>query len=201
MEQQKQRRIILASGSPRRKELLKEITAEFSVITSEFDEMVFPGESPESLVKRLSMGKAADVWEHTKGDRVVIGADTVVALDGEIMGKPADAADARRMLEKLSGNIHQVFTGVAILWDGGQESFTSMSWVEFYPLSDGEIDSYIASGEPFGKAGSYAIQLGGKLFVKGITGDYSNIVGFPLAETYHRMRALGLLPSHTFGKV
>lgn len=196
-----QRSIILASGSPRRRELLKEICRDFVVITSEFDEMIFPGESPEALVKRLSMGKAEDVWNCTKGDRVVIGADTVVALDGEIMGKPSDAGDARRMLKKLSGNTHQVYTGVAVLWDGGRDSFVSISQVEFYPLSDGEIDSYIASEEPFGKAGAYAIQLGGKLFVRSITGDYSNIVGFPVAEAYRRMSRLGLLPPPFPGKL
>ena len=139
------------------------------------------------------MGKALDVWDCTKGDRVVIGADTVVALDGEIMGKPADAADARRMLKKLSGNRHQVCTGVAVLWDDRKESFVSVSQVEFYPLTDGEIDRYIASGEPFGKAGAYAIQLGGKLLVREIQGDYSNIVGLPLAELYRRMLGWGLL--------
>lgn len=187
-------KIILASGSPRRKELLKEICEDFLIITSEFDEMVFPGELPEALVKRLSMGKAEDVWNATKGDRIVIGADTVVALDGEIMGKPADAADARRMLKKLSGNTHQVYTGTAVLWDGGRDSFVSVSHVEFYSLSNEEIDSYIASGEPFGKAGAYAIQLRGKLFVKGINGDYSNIVGLPVAEIYRRMSEKGLLP-------
>ena len=196
-----QRSVILASGSPRRKELLKEICKDFVVITSEFDEMVFPRESPDALVKRLSIGKAEDVWACTKGDRIVIGADTVVALDGEIMGKPADAGDARRMLKKLSGKIHQVYTGVAVLWDSGRDSFVSVSQVEFYPLSDGEIDAYIASGEPFGKAGAYAIQLGGKLFVKAISGDYSNIVGFPVAEVYHRMSKLGLLPSPFPGKL
>lgn len=171
------------------------------VITSLFEETIFPGELPETLVKRLSMGKAEDVWSCTKGDRIVIGADTVVALDGEIMGKPFDATDARRMLKKLSGKIHQVYTGVTILWDGGKDSFVNMSQVEFYPLSEEEIDAYIDSGEPFGKAGAYAIQLKGKLFVKSISGDYSNIVGFPVAEVYHRMSRLGLLPSPFPGKL
>ncbi len=196
-----QRSIILASGSPRRKELLKEICKDFVVITSLFEETIFPGELPETLVKRLSMGKAEDVWDCTKGDRIVIGADTVVALDGEVMGKPFDATDARRMLKKLSGKIHQVYTGVAVLWDGGKDSFVNMSQVEFYPLSEEEIDAYIDSGEPFGKAGAYAIQLKGKLFVKSISGDYSNIVGFPVAEVYHRMSRLGLLPSPFPGKL
>lgn len=171
------------------------------VITSLFEETIFPGELPETLVKRLSMGKAEDVWDCTKGDRIVIGADTVVALDGEVMGKPFDATDARRMLKKLSGKIHQVYTGVAVLWDGGKDSFVNMSQVEFYPLSEEEIDAYIDSGEPFGKAGAYAIQLKGKLFVKSISGDYSNIVGFPVAEVYHRMSRLGLLPSPFPGKL
>ncbi len=196
-----QRSIILASGSPRRKELLKEICKDFVVITSLFEETIFPGELPETLVKRLSMGKAEDVWDCTKGDRIVIGADTVVALDGEIMGKPFDATDARRMLKKLSGKIHQVYTGVTVLWDGGKDSFVNMSQVEFYLLPEEEINAYIDSGEPFGKAGAYAIQLKGKLFVKSISGDYSNIVGFPVAEVYRRMSRLGLLPSPFPGKL
>ena len=189
-------RIILASGSPRRKELLGEICPAFTVITADIDERPFPGESPEALVGRLSQSKAEEVWRQTEdlGERVVIGADTVVALEGEIMGKPAGPEDARRMLRRLSGRVHQVFTGTAVLWEGGRDCFTTASQVEFYPLTDGEIEGYIASGEPFGKAGAYAIQLGGKLFVREIHGDYSNIVGLPVARLCRRMTAHGLLP-------
>ena len=198
-----QHRIILASGSPRRKELLREICPEFTVITADIDERPFPGESPEELVGRLSLGKAAEVWRQTEnlGERVVIGADTVVALDREIMGKPHGAEDARRMLRRLSGSVHQVFTGTAVLWEGGRDCFTTASQVEFYPLSDGEIEGYIAGGEPFGKAGAYAIQQVGKLFVKEVHGDYSNIVGLPVARLCRRMTAHGLISPPFGGKL
>ncbi len=200
-----ERPVILASGSPRRKELLKDICPEFTVITAGIDERTFPGESPEELVRRLSLEKAEEVWNRTAAEgsngRIVIGADTVVALEGEIMGKPAGEEDARRMLSKLSGRQHQVFTGVAILWEGGKESFSCASQVEFYPLTGEEIDDYIASGEPFGKAGAYAIQFRGKLFVKGISGDYSNIVGFPAAQVYRRLIRNGLLSPKQTGKL
>lgn len=188
-------KIILASASPRRKELLGDICPDFTVITANIDEKSLPGELPEELVMRLSREKARAVWERT-GElhpRVVIGADTVVVLDGEIMGKPADAADARRMLKALSGRTHQVFTGVTLLWEGGQETFSGTAQVEFYPLTDEEIDGYISAGEPFGKAGAYAIQLLGKRFIREIHGDYSAIVGLPAGQVYHRLVQNGLL--------
>ena len=191
--------MILASGSPRRQELIKKICDAYDVITADIDESSVPGEKPGELVYRLSYLKAKKVFEETapKGARIVIGADTVVALEDQILGKPAEREDACRMLRTLSGSHHQVYTGVAILWDEGgemrQARFTEVSQVEFYPLSEEEIAAYVASGEPDDKAGAYAIQMQGGLFVKSISGDYSNIVGFPISRIYHTMKDAGLL--------
>lgn len=194
--------MILASGSPRRIELMKWLSEEYDVITADIDETPLAGETPSQLVYRLAFLKAKKVFEETveKGPRIVLGADTVVALGEKILGKPADAADARRMLRALSGSRHSVYTGVAILWDQPsvpemmeQERFLEESRVSFYPVSDEEIERYIASGEPFGKAGAYAIQLQGGLFVDTIEGNYSNIVGFPVSRIYHIMHGKGLI--------
>ena len=201
-EKDMERKLILASGSPRRIELMKRLADAYDVITADIDESPVCGEKPDELVYRLSFLKARKVFEETAdcGPRIVIGADTVVALGDQVLGKPADASDARRMLRALSGSCHHVYTGVAILWDDpgaeesiGRERLVEASEVEFYPVTEEEIDRYIASGEPFGKAGAYAIQLMGGLFVRSIRGDYSNIVGFPVSRIYHTMRHRGLI--------
>lgn len=197
-----ERKMILASGSPRRIELMKWITNAYDVVMADIDESPVIGEKPDELVYRLAFLKAKKVFEETmdKGPRIVIGADTVVALEDQILGKPVNADHARQMLRNLSGSHHCVYTGVAILWDDfsgkvgmNQERFVEASQVEFYQISDEEIDRYISTGEPFGKAGAYAIQMQGGLFVKAITGDYSNIVGFPVSRIYHTMRGRGLI--------
>ena len=193
------RPMILASGSPRRQELIKKICDEYTVITADIDESSVPGEKPGELVYRLSYLKAKKVFEETShlGARIVIGADTVVALEDQILGKPADRADASRMLHELSGSHHQVYTGVAILWDEGGEMrsarFTETTQVDFWELTEEEIEQYIDSHEPDDKAGAYAIQMQGGLFVKGISGDYSNVLGFPISRIYHTMKDAGLL--------
>lgn len=188
-------KIILASQSPRRRALMESIAPGFTVEVSGTEESLAPGTPPGEAVEQLALRKARAVAARQDGPSgwVVIGADTVVALEGEIMGKPSGPEDAGRMLRRLSGRVHQVFTGTAVLWEGGRDCFTTASQVEFYPLSDGEIEGYIASEEPFGKAGAYAIQLGGKLFVKEIHGDYTNIVGLPVARLCRRMTAHGLI--------
>ena len=195
-----QRRMILASGSPRRIELMKWICKEYDVITADVDETPLPQELPQELVRRLSFSKARKVFRQTQGPRVVIGADTVVALGSEILGKPVDADHAREMLQKLSGSHHKIYTGVAILWDDpcaqeqmGCVRFVEDPGVEFYPLSKEEIDQYVQTGEPFGKAGAYAIQMQGGLFVRRIEGDYNGIVGFPVSRIYHILRDKGLI--------
>ena len=198
-EKDMERKLILASGSPRRIELMKRLADAYDVITADIDESPVCGEKPDELVYRLSFLKARKVFEETAdcGPRIVIGADTVVALGDQVLGKPADASDARRMLRALSGSCHHVYTGVAILWDDpgaeesiGRERLVEASEVEFYPVTEEEIDRYIASGEPFGKAGAYGIQGPAALFVEGIVGDYNNIFGLPAAHVMREVKAL-----------
>jgi len=171
--------IILASKSPRRRELMELLGLPFTVRAAEVDETLAPC-PPEEAVALLSRKKAEAARETL--DEVVIGADTIVVVDGKILGKPADATDAFRMLRQLSGRRHQVMTGVTVLLGGQCVSVTEVTEVSFRPLTDGEIRRYIATGEPMDKAGSYGIQTGGALFVDGINGDYYNVVGLPVCR-------------------
>ena len=180
--------VILASGSPRRKELLGLIYDEFSVIPSSADETLEPGTAPDAAVKELAERKAADVAASHQSD-LVIGADTVVYCDGEILGKPTDAKDAMRMLLLLSGKTHSVFTGVCLLKNGKKRVFAEETKVTFYPLSAEDIDDYIASGEPFDKAGAYGIQGKGTLLVEKIHGDFFNVVGLPAGRLAREISA------------
>ncbi len=180
--------IILASQSPRRQELLHRITDDFEVIVSNADEILPGGISPEEAPVCLSAVKARAVAE-SHPDKLIIGADTVVILDGRILGKPRDKDDAFAMLRALSGKTHTVVTGCSIIKDGRERSFGESTQVEFYPLSDREIEDYIASGEPFDKAGGYGIQGKGSLFVKGITGDYFNVMGLPVGRLNRELKA------------
>ena len=240
--------MILASQSPRRIELMREAGYEFSVIPARVDETPLEGEDPFALVARLSSAKAHAVAAgHAAPGEVVVAADTIVTLDGEALGKPADAADAHRMLRELSGRTHQVATGVCLLRAGGAEggaagredvggagreddgwagrgnvgagrengtrtaqgsgigaaaggvvraaaredAFTAVTDVEFYELTDDEIEEYVATGEPFDKAGAYGIQgAAGRMLVRGIRGDFYNVVGLPVAEVVRHLRAL-----------
>lgn len=173
--------IILASKSPRRQELIKRITEDFEVIVSDEPEALPEGLAPEEAPVFLALRKAEAVAaDHP--DKTVIGADTVVILDGEIMGKPHDEDDAVRMLSALSGKTHTVITGCCIIRGTLRRTFSQTTSVEFYPLGEREIMEYIASGEPFDKAGAYGIQGKGSLLVKGIVGDYFNVMGLPIAE-------------------
>ncbi len=176
--------LVLASKSPRRKELLGLITKNFSVKSAEADETLPSGIEPENAVLYLSKLKALPL----KNDRdVIIGADTVVAVDGSILGKPADDGEAFEMLRRLSGRVHSVFTGVTLVWPGGEKSFYKETKVRFYDLSESEIKNYIKTGECRDKAGAYGIQGFGSLLVKGIEGDYFNVVGLPVAELYREL--------------
>ena len=193
-------KIILASGSPRRKELLRLIYPDFSVVPSPFDEKSLDpaGLSPETLAETLARRKAEAVFRQTEGDTLVIGGDTVVVSpEGEAMGKPRDAADAARMLRALSGKRHRVASGTGIFWrKGGTEgahSFRTVTQVTFYPLDAKEIAAYIATGEPFDKAGGYGIQGYGGMLVEKIDGDYWNVVGLPAGRLRRELEALGLL--------
>lgn len=176
--------MILASQSPRRIELMREAGFDTRVIPANIDETALPDEGPFDLVERLARAKAAAVAkEHAKEGEPVVAADTIVALDGELLGKPADEADARRMLHALSGKTHQVATGVCIVRDGSAESFVDITDVTFYELSYDEIDAYVATGEPMDKAGAYGIQgRHGRMLIEKIDGDFYNVVGLPIAK-------------------
>ena len=180
---------ILASGSPRRKELLSLIIPEYEVLVSGCEEFVPEGTPAEKVPAILAEQKALAVAKLRPED-TVIGSDTVVVLGGEIFGKPKDETHAHSMLKSLSGKKHFVYTGVAVAEKGSVRSFVQKTEVEFYELSDETIEKYIATGEPMDKAGAYGIQGKGSVLVKGITGDYFNVMGLPVAET---ARFLGLV--------
>jgi septum formation protein len=176
-------RLILASASPRRAELLAAAGIDFDVIPADVDETVHAGETPEGYARRVSEAKARAVLARSHG-RPVLAADTVVVVDGHILGKPADDADARRMLRLLSGRVHDVLTAVTL--DEATETETTA--VELVPLSDEEIAWYVASGEPHDKAGAYGIQGLASRFVARIDGSYSNVVGLPIALVYKLLK-------------
>ena len=189
---------ILASASPRRRELLTQVGLEFEVMVSDADENIEESLSPDELVKRLSLIKATAVKEElsvkgSDGDPAVIGADTVVFHNGETLGKPKDEEDAFRMLKSLSGDTHSVYTGVTILFGDETVTFANETKVVFDTISDEEIKRYIASKEPMDKAGAYGIQGLGGAFVTSIEGEYANVVGFPIGEFCHILRERKLL--------
>ena len=186
-------KLILASASPRRAEILRDAGIPFSVLSSAVDETVIPGETPQELVRRLALAKAELVAARAVGPVIVIAADTIVALEGVILGKPRTSDDARQMLEKLSGRTHSVVTGVTLirLPDAQRREFIETTQVHFTSIAKDEIDKYLASGEPFDKAGAYAIQgLGGR-FIPRIDGCYFNVVGLPLARLCRELAELG----------
>ena len=171
---------ILASASPRRRELFGLISDDFRIVPSNAEETAPDGIAAENLPERLARLKAGDIAAKYPFD-TVIGADTVVILDGKVLGKPENPEDAVRMLTALSGKRHKVITGCAVCKNGACRSFSSVTEVEFYPLDDREISDYVATGEPLDKAGAYGIQGRGALFVKSVNGDYFNVVGLPVA--------------------
>jgi septum formation protein len=174
--------LILASASPRRKELLAQAGYRFTVEASSIDETRKPGEEAIRFATRLAREKAEAVFAHHNSETVlVLGADTVVVCDGEIMGKPADGADAERMLQRLAGRTHHVVTGVAVIWSGGAEVAAEVTQVTMHTVSPEEIASYVAGGEPMDKAGAYAIQGYAGRWIPRINGCYFNVVGLPLA--------------------
>lgn len=182
-------KLILASGSPRRRELLKMTGLKFDVVTSDADESIPEHTDPGVAALLLSERKALAVAnsDECKGN-VVIGADTIVSLNGKKFGKPKDADDAYRMLSELSDKTHTVYTGVAIVnSDLTVNKFVEATEVHFYPLSDSQIRDYIATGEYQDKAGGYAIQGGGAVFVSGIIGDYYNVMGLPIGRLMQEM--------------
>ncbi|MBO5265819.1 MAG: septum formation inhibitor Maf [Ruminiclostridium sp.] len=184
--------LILASKSPRRKELLSLITADFEIIPAVGEENADPSLPPEKFVEALAIAKAQEISD-THPEDTVIGSDTVVAINGEILGKPKDKEDAFRMLSLISGTYHSVFTGVAVIKDGKTYSFTEETKVKFFPLDEFEIERYIATGEPFDKAGAYGIQELGALLVEGIEGDYYNVMGLPVGRLFRLMKELQII--------
>ncbi|MGG1664194.1 Maf family protein [Brevibacillus sp. NRS-1366] len=185
--------LILASSSPRRRELLQNLGISFEVMTSDVDETTASGLSPEQVVKELSLRKAAAVAQRlTEG--IVLGSDTIVVYQGQILGKPVDESDAFRMLSMLQGQEHTVYSGVALLDAATKREEVSYSHtqVKIRPLSETEIESYIATKEPMDKAGSYAIQGIGATIVEGITGDYFTVVGLPLCLTANMLTRFGV---------
>jgi septum formation protein len=187
--------IILASASPRRVELLLSAGVRFEVRPGSIDETYREGETPEGHAVRLAREKARDAASREAG-RFFIGADTIVVSEGEVMGKPADPADAERMLRKLSGKSHEVITGFSVFdRETGREKTESVkTLVYFKTLRADEIHAYIATGCPFDKAGAYAIQGDAAHMIRGIEGSYTNVVGLPLCEVVEALRSLGAIP-------
>jgi septum formation protein len=186
-------KLILASSSPRRAEILANAGLPFSVLSSAVDESPLPGEKPEALVLRLANAKAELAAARTVGPAAIIAADTVVLINGSILGKPRSADEARQMLQQLSGRTHSVLTGVALvrLPDNERRQFIEATRVDFRPISEEELAAYLATEEPYDKAGAYAIQgLAGR-FIPRIEGCYFNVVGLPLSRALSELRALG----------
>ena len=186
-------KLVLASASPRRAEILRNAGIQFSVLSSAVDETPVPGESPQELVQRLALAKAELVAARAIGPVIVIAADTIVALESAILGKPRTSEDARQMLAKLSGRTHSVMTGVALirLPDVERREFIETTQVHFAAISDEDISKYLSSGEPFDKAGAYAIQGRGGKYIPRIDGCYFNVVGLPLPRLCKELGELG----------
>ena len=199
-------KVILGSASPRRRDILTRAGIEYEVIVSDVEEAVSKTD-PVEVVEELSGQKAEDVWDkavklysakqddinaYSEDELLVIGADTIVALDGVIYGKPKDRQDAIRMLKNLSGRTHQVYTGVTVINGGRRISFAAATDVSVYEVSDKEIERYVDSGEPMDKAGAYAIQGGFARYIKEIRGEYNNVVGFPIARLIYELKRLGI---------
>lgn len=186
------KRIILASASPRRKELLEQIGLTFEVTVSNVPEVITKSE-PSEVVEELSAqkAKAAAQAQMKEGAAIVIGADTIVCQDGKIMGKPKDKEDAAKMLKRLAGNTHSVFTGVTVIEEGVTvRTFSCETKVRVYPMTEQEIWDYIETEEPMDKAGAYGIQGRFAAWIEGIEGDYNNVVGLPVSALWQVLKAL-----------
>lgn len=186
------KRFIVASASPRRKELLENVGFTFDIIPSDADESCDEKLTPEELVKELAERKAKSVFE-SNTDSVVLGCDTIVEYSGTVLGKPKSRDEAKSMLQMLSGKKHNVHTGVCITDNEKTVTFVSTVKVEFYELTDELIENYVSTGESDDKAGAYGIQGLGCVLVKGIEGDYFSVVGLPVAETVRRLDEFGII--------
>jgi len=185
-------RIVLASASPRRGELLRQAGIACEVRPVDLDESVLPGEAPERYVLRLAAAKARAAWARRPAGAIepVLAADTTVVLDGRVFGKPADAAEAREMLGRLSGRTHEVHTAIAVIHAGGEQARLCTSRVTMRTIAPEELDWYCATDEPYDKAGGYAIQGRAAVFVSRLDGSYSGVMGLPLCETWELLRAV-----------
>lgn len=175
--------IILASGSPRRSEIMESVGWKFTKDVPDIDETEIPGESPDVYVQRLAKTKAETIALRHVGE-IVLGADTTVVIDDQMLGKPVDTADAKRMLKILSGRWHEVLTGVAVVSDGSSSVGLQRTRVKFVEINEAEIDFLVQRGDPLDKAGAYAVQAQAALFIEGIEGDYWNVVGLPVSLVY-----------------
>lgn len=186
-------KLVLASASPRRREILENLGFAFTVRPSNAEEIIGENQTPSETVESLAFQKAQSVAKTAADGEIVLGADTVVVYDGKILGKPHDRRDAENMLHLLSGKTHEVYTGVCLAdRNGVLNSFSACTKVTFYPLSDEEIARYVDSGEPMDKAGSYGIQGKGCYLVEGIDGDYFNVVGLPAARTARALNTFNI---------
>ena len=203
MQELKSRQIILASQSPRRRELLAQMGLQFEIQPACGEEII-TSTIPWQVVEELSMRKAEEIYRKNQEERpaesiLVIGADTIVVLNGRILGKPQSQAEACEMLRSLQGQKHQVYTGVTLIWneqEAGagcvkkQHTFHEETEVEFYPMTEQEIQEYVATGDCMDKAGAYGIQTQSGVYIRGICGDYNNVVGLPIARLYHELRKI-----------
>lgn len=189
---------ILASQSPRRRELLGKLNIPFAVEPASGEELA-RGETLQEIVQGLAASKAQEIAAQHKGesDTVVIGADTIVVCDNEILGKPKDRGDMAGMIRKLRGRTHEVYTGVALCYEREGKSrchrFSECTKVHFYPMSEEQVASYAADSDGLDKAGGYGIQSDAAIYIRGIDGDYNNVVGLPIARLYHELTALKLI--------
>ena len=183
-------KLILASGSPRRAEIMNSVGWDFEKDVPDVDESVIDGESPEDYVVRLAKTKADVIAERHTGE-MVLGADTTVVIEDQIIGKPLDIEDAHRMLEMLSGNWHEVLTGVAVVNNVGTNTGLQRTRVKFAEMNANEINFLVELGDPLDKAGAYAVQAQAALFIEGIEGDYWNVVGLPISLVYDLVKGVG----------
>ena len=181
--------IILASNSPRRKELLGLTEYKFTIKTKEVEELLDKSIPVTKQIENIAYSKAKEVAKETP-DALVIGADTVVVINDKILGKPKDKEDARNMMKLLQNNIHQVITGVTLCYNNQVELFHEITDVEFYPMTDEEIENYINIADIYDKAGAYAIQGDAALYIKKINGDYYNVMGLPIAKLFNKLKKI-----------
>ncbi|EAO55697.1 Septum formation protein Maf [Bacillus thuringiensis serovar israelensis ATCC 35646] len=194
-EGENMKKIILASGSPRRKELLELASIPFEIVVSEVEETIGAYSSPSDIVMSLALQKASAVAENNS-DHIVLGADTIVTYESRILGKPSNEDEAKEMLQLLSGKTHEVYTGVAIISKEKTVTFYERTEVTFWELTEEEIDTYVTSKEPLDKAGSYGIQAKGSIFVQNIQGDYYSVVGLPMHVSLRELNQFDIDVTH-----